>query len=205
MSKTLYSTSYRGITRHQTPRTTSAHPGSRQGNMEVDHPALLLKTNRSQNPQQNSNWPTPHPQSHSRLVLKAYIFIWHDLLTSKVLTENEFGFYIWTWIAHLSFTVHSIFSFPDIYHQDCVKVSQSCLALCDSMERYSLPGSSVHGDLHARILERVAVLFSRGSSQPRDRTQVSHIAGGFFTIWATREASSRLRWAKNVSVLHDEM
>ena len=49
-------------------------------------------------------------------------------------------------------------------------------------------GSSVHGILQARILEWVAVPSSRGSSQPRGRTQVFHIAGGFFTIWATREA-----------------
>ena len=46
----------------------------------------------------------------------------------------------------------------------------------------------VHGILQARTLEWVAFLFSRGSSQPRDRTQVSCIAGGFFTSWATREA-----------------
>ena len=50
-----------------------------------------------------------------------------------------------------------------------------------------LPGSSVHGILQARILEWVAISFSRGSSQPRDRSQVSHIAGGFFIVWATRE------------------
>ena len=43
--------------------------------------------------------------------------------------------------------------------------------------------------LQARILEGVAVPFSRGSSQPRDRTQVFQTAGGFFTSWATREAS----------------
>ena len=49
----------------------------------------------------------------------------------------------------------------------------------------------VHGILQARILEWVAVPFSRGSSQPRDRTQVSHIAGGFFTSWATREAITK--------------
>ena len=52
----------------------------------------------------------------------------------------------------------------------------------------SLPGSSVHEILQARTLEWVAFLFSRGSSQPRDPTQVSHIEGGFFTVWATREA-----------------
>ena len=51
----------------------------------------------------------------------------------------------------------------------------------------SLPGSSVHGILQARVLEWLAVPFSRRSSQPRDRIQVSHIAGGFFTVWATRE------------------
>ena len=52
----------------------------------------------------------------------------------------------------------------------------------------SLPGSSVHGISQARILELVAMPSSRGSSQPRDQTQVSHIAGGFFTVWTTREA-----------------
>ena len=48
-------------------------------------------------------------------------------------------------------------------------------------------GSSVHGILQARILEWVAISFSRRSCQPRDQTWVSHIAGRCFTIWATRE------------------
>ena len=51
----------------------------------------------------------------------------------------------------------------------------------------SLPGSSVHGILQARVLEWVAIPFSRVSSHPRDWTRVSHTAGRFFTIWATRE------------------
>ena len=51
-----------------------------------------------------------------------------------------------------------------------------------------LPGSSVHETLQARILDRVAISYSRGSSQPGYRTQVSCTAGRFFTIWATREA-----------------
>ena len=63
-----------------------------------------------------------------------------------------------------------------------VKVALSCLTLCDSI------GYIVHGILQARILERVAFPFSRESSQPRDWTQVSCIAGGFSTRWATREA-----------------
>ena len=56
----------------------------------------------------------------------------------------------------------------------------------------ALPGSSVHGIFQARILEWVAISFSRGSSQPRDRTQVSWIAGRCFTIWATREERKEL-------------
>ena len=51
----------------------------------------------------------------------------------------------------------------------------------------SPPGSSVHGILQARILEQVAIPFSRGSSRLRDGTQVSGIAGRFFIVWATRE------------------
>ena len=51
----------------------------------------------------------------------------------------------------------------------------------------SLPGSSVHGILQARILEWVVISYFRGLYQPRDQTQVSCIAGGFFAIWATRE------------------
>ena len=47
---------------------------------------------------------------------------------------------------------------------------------------------TVHGILQARILEWVAFPFSKGSSQTRDQTQVSHIAGGLFSSWATREA-----------------
>ena len=66
-------------------------------------------------------------------------------------------------------------------------VAQLCLTLCDPMD-CSPPGSSVHGILQARILEWVAMPSSRGSSQPRDRTQVSHIAGRLFTSWAIREA-----------------
>ena len=67
-----------------------------------------------------------------------------------------------------------------------VLVAQSCQSLCDPMY-YSPPGSSVHGILQARILEQVAVPFSRRSSRPRDWTRVSWIASRFFTIWVTRE------------------
>ena len=74
-------------------------------------------------------------------------------------------------------------------------VPQSCLILCDPVY-YSPPFSSVHGILQARLLEWVAVPFSRGSSQPRDWPRVSSNAGiyifFFFTIWAIIEAPIKL-------------
>ena len=69
-----------------------------------------------------------------------------------------------------------------------VKVAQSCPTLCD------LVGYTVLGILQARILEWVPFPFYRESSRPRERTQVSHIAGGFFTRWATREAQESEMW-----------
>ena len=60
------------------------------------------------------------------------------------------------------------------------EVAQSCPTLCDPMD-CSLPGFSVHGIFQARVLEWVAISFSRGSSRPRDRTWVSCIAGRHFT------------------------
>ena len=62
-----------------------------------------------------------------------------------------------------------------------MSVTQLCPTLCDSMD-YSLPASSVRGILQARILEWVAIPFTRGCSPPRDQTQVFHIAGRFLTL-----------------------
>ena len=69
-------------------------------------------------------------------------------------------------------------------------VTQSCLTLCKPVD-CSPPGSSVHGILQTRILQWIAMLSSRGSSQSRDQSQVSCIsciAGGFFTTGTTWEA-----------------
>ena len=68
-----------------------------------------------------------------------------------------------------------------------VLVTQSCPNLCNLMD-WSIPFSTVHGILQARILEWVAIPFSRGSFWSKDQTGVSCIAGRFFTIWTTREA-----------------
>ena len=83
----------------------------------------------------------------------------------------------------------SLFSFSKscVTFKIRVLVAQLCPTLCNSMD-YSPPGSSVHGVLQARILEWVNIPFSRESSWPRVQTWVSHMAGRFFTIWATREA-----------------
>ena len=73
-----------------------------------------------------------------------------------------------------------IFTYKEI---DCnmVLVAQSCLTLCTPMD-CGLPGSSVHGIFQTRILESVAITFSRESSRSRGQTQVSVIAGRFFII-----------------------
>ena len=67
------------------------------------------------------------------------------------------------------------------------EVAQLCLILCDPVD-CSLPGSSVHGILQERILDWVAISFSRGSSWSMDWTWVFHTAGRRFTLWAIREA-----------------
>ena len=79
---------------------------------------------------------------------------------------------------------------PGKHTDEICEVAQSCPTLCDPMD-YSLPGSSLHGILQARVLEWGAISFFRESSQPRDWTRVSRIPGRRFNLWATREA---YRW-----------
>ena len=97
-------------------------------------------------------------------------------LLSRILLSYSCSFFIW--LLALS---------ESRCNQWTSEVAQSCLTLCDPMD-CSLPGFSVHGIFQARVPEWVAIFFSSGSSWPRDQTQVSHIAGRCFTIWATREA-----------------
>ena len=68
----------------------------------------------------------------------------------------------------------------------CVLVTQLCPTVCNPMD-YSPPVSSIHGILQVRILEWIAIPFSRGSFQSRDQTWVSHVAGRFFTVCTTRK------------------
>ena len=96
-------------------------------------------------------------------------------------TMQSWAYYFQEWTGHGR--IPWISSLPESESES----RQSHLTLCDSMHCSPL-GSSVHGILQARILACVPVPFSRGSSQPRDQTQVCSIAGGFFAVWATREA-----------------
>ena len=70
------------------------------------------------------------------------------------------------------------------------EAAQLCPTLCDPLHS-SLSGSSIHGIFQARVLEWIAISFSRGSSQPRDWTQISRITGWCFTVWATREVDQQ--------------
>ena len=91
----------------------------------------------------------------------------------------------------LLYFVHSPVSIPQMYPPDCefLKWSVSHSGMSDTLwpHRLGLPGSSVHGILQARILKWVAISFSRISSQPRDWTWVSCMAGRLLTVWATSE------------------
>ena len=107
---------------------------------------------------------------------------------------------------HLINSTYSFISFPggsDSEESTCnvgvSEVAQSRLTLCDSMD-CSLPGFSVRGIFQARVLEWVAISFSRGSSWPRDWTQVSHIARRCLTLWVTREAQPAMQdtWVRSV-------
>ena len=91
--------------------------------------------------------------------------------------------YIYSLKIKNSFSKNLTFAMPAA----AAKLLQLCLTLCDPKD-YSLPGSSVYGIFQAKVLEWVAISFSRGSSRPGDWTQVSHIVGRCFTLWATREA-----------------
>ena len=134
-------------------------------------------------PHLNSLPPTPHstPLGHHTLSFpSACLYLLSLCLHLYSCPALQMKWFICTIFLDYIYLIY------DIYAVMCL-VAPSCLTLCDPMD-YSLPGSSVHGILQARILEWVAMPSSRGSSQPRVQTQVSGIIDRFFTIWATREA-----------------
>ena len=136
-------------------------------------------------------------QGYNEIVSQAaFLYGTQDPLSKSVWLLWEFSsFHLWDWGPHvLASSQLALFSRtwdqPQVlatlpshgfFHnmKVKVKVTQSCPTLCDPMNY------TVH-EILTRLLEWVAFSFSRGSSQPRDWTQVSCIAGRFFTSWATR-------------------
>ena len=86
-------------------------------------------------------------------------------------------------------------------HNKCLLAVQLYPTLCDPVD-CSPSGSSVHGIVQARILEWIAIPFSRASSHRRDQTWVSCIAGRFFTIWATMETLTKPSTAQKYILKH---
>ena len=125
---------------------------------------------------------------------RQYIEIWQKHIISEKWGRNELCIWLHNQKHSSSLTYRKMFCVVWFEYSNClhitvnvlvkrkVEITQLCLTLCDPMDY------TVHGILQARILEWVDFPFSRGSSKPRDQTQVSHIVNGFFTSWATREA-----------------
>ena len=116
-------------------------------------------------------WTVAHQAPPSMEILQARILEWVAMPSSRASSQCRDG----TQDSHIADGFFTIWATK-------VKVAQSYVTLCDPMEY------TAHGILQARTLEWVAYPFSNRSSQPRNRTGVSCIAGGFFTSWATTVA-----------------
>ena len=135
------------------------------------------------------------------LVLVAFFHSFYKFLKNWSIADLQCCVNFCCTVKRLSYTFFFTFFSIMIYHKTlydslcytvwvCVLAAQSSPTLCDPIDS-SLPGSSVHGILQARILGCVAIPFSRGSSRPWGWTLVFCIADRFFTIWAIREAQYR--------------
>ena len=137
-------------------------------------------------------WRIPWTEEPGRLWYKGSQRIRHDWETftslpwKKMLLQSCFYFLSSFLLPffHSSFTCSHIHRYIDI-HINFKQTSESWSVVSDSLWPHGLYSPWI---LQIRILEWVAFPFSRGSSQPRNGTQISHIAGGFFTSWARREA-----------------
>ena len=108
--------------------------------------------------------------------------LFKELFWALSIDESEWNWWKWMKLMNMN-------------EIDESEVAQSYSTLCDPKD-CSPPGSSTHGIFQTRTLEWVAISFSRGSSQPRNRTQVSCIAGRRFTIWTTKEGKAGLEEAQ---------
>ena len=115
--------------------------------------------------------------------------------SAAITISSKNKFLCFSRVGNLNFEYWNFDAVVTVFVLKCMKikvfVTQSCLTLYNPID-CSPPGSSVHGNLQARILVWVAISFSRGSSQPRDQTQVSCIAGRYFMVWVTKEAHLKM-------------
>ena len=128
----------------------------------------------------------PHFSVHG--IFQARVLEWVAISFPRGSSQPRDG----TWVSHIvgrRFTIWATREVTLLLKYGLCLITQSCLTLCDPMD-CSLPASSVRGDLQARILEWVAYPSSRGSSQPRNWTEISCIVDRLFTSWATRETQS---------------
>ena len=135
---------------------------------------------------------SPRDSQESSIILCSALFIvqlsYPYMTTRKTITLTKLTFV--GKITSLLFNMLSRLAITFLPESKWVKmlVAQSCLILCDRMDCGPI-GSSVHGFLQTRILDWVAISFSRIISRPRNQIWVSWMAGSFFTIWATWEAT----------------
>ena len=128
---------------------------------------------------------TPLPTPWSLGAVSAARLCW-ALVNTSILSLKSHPPTIWTWSHNASSSCNSV-QLAKLFHFPCVRaclVAQSCPIVCNSFS-CSPSGSSVHGMSQARILERVAISFSRGSSPPKNWTWVSRgscVAGRFFPL-----------------------
>ena len=130
-------------------------------------------------------WTVAYQASLSMGFLQARILEWVTISFSRGSSRPRNR----TWVSCIGGRRFNLWAIREAQFQVYIKVNQlyicmkvkSSLTLCNPMD-CSPPGSSVHGIFQTRVLEWVAISFSRGSSQPRDRTQVSHTAGRCFTV-----------------------
>ena len=127
-----------------------------------------------------------YPYSTREVVnIVKHLQVWHLPVCKSLKEVINLGFFRFLFVCFLP-NLYQVFPFLFITDSYWSNVTQLCPTLWDPMDCRP-PGSSVHGIFQARILEWVAISFSRRSSWPRDWTWVSPIVGRHFTIWETRK------------------
>ena len=140
----------------------------------------------------SATWETQHRRWKCFIVILALVFSISVPMLMYLLSHCTSALQIWKietlCLVALLFIIFCL-TVPETFFLNPTWVSECRSVVSDSLRPHELcspPGSSIHGIFQARILESVAISFSRKSSWPRDWTQVSRIVGRRFTVWATK-------------------